>query len=68
MQQVCSGAGGGGESSQQFSAAEVREAAATLIYLGGSEKQLEDSKAGQGGRLWWQCREGEDRRGRVIQR
>ena len=41
--------------------------AATLIYLGGSEKQLEDSKAGQGGRLWWQCREGEGRRGQVIQ-
>lgn len=38
MQQVCSG----GESSQQFSVAEVRKAAATLIYLGGSGKQLEE--------------------------
>ena len=65
---MCSRCVVGGESSQQFSAAEVRKATATLIYLGGCEKQLEDSKAGQGGRLWWQCREGEDRMGRVIQR
>lgn len=51
---------GGGASSQQFSAAEVMKVAATLIYLGGSEKQLEDSKAGQGG----EARVAMQRRGR----